>query len=70
MLKTLVLALIGFYKGAISPAIPSACKFHPTCSAYAAEAVEQFGIGRGLWLALKRLLRCRPFHAGGYDPVS
>ncbi len=69
-MKSIVLALIGFYKGAISPAIPSACKFYPTCSAYAADAVEKYGVPRGLFMAMKRLLRCRPLHAGGYDPVS
>lgn len=69
-MKTVLLALIGFYKGAISPALPSACKFYPTCSAYATEAVDKFGIRRGLWMAVRRLLRCRPFSAGGYDPVS
>lgn len=68
-MKTVLLALIGFYKGAISPAIPSACKFYPTCSAYAAEAVEKFGVRKGLWMAARRVFRCRPFHAGGYDPV-
>ena len=70
MIKTIVLAMIGFYKGAISPLVPGACKFYPTCSAYAADAVSQYGPVRGLWLALRRLIRCRPFHAGGYDPVS
>lgn len=69
-MKVFVLALIGFYKRAISPAIPAACKFYPTCSAYAAEAVEKYGVTRGLWLAARRFLRCRPFRAGGYDPVS
>ena len=68
-MKKFVGALIGFYKGAISPAIPSACKYYPTCSAYAADAVEKYGPVRGLWMAAGRLLRCRPFHAGGYDPV-
>ena len=69
-MKTFVLALIGFYKGAISPVIPGACKFYPTCSAYAADAVERYGPARGLWIAMGRLIRCRPFHPGGYDPVS
>ena len=69
-MKTLLLALIGYYKGAISPTLPGGCKYYPTCSAYAAEAVEKHGVRQGLWMAVKRLLRCRPFHAGGYDPVS
>ena len=68
-MKTLVLAMIGFYKGAISPLVPGGCKYYPTCSAYAADAVSKYGVATGLWLALRRLIRCRPFHAGGYDPV-
>jgi putative membrane protein insertion efficiency factor len=68
-MNTLVLALLRFYKAAISPAWPSGCKFFPTCSAYAMEAVERHGTRRGLWLSAARLLRCRPFRRGGYDPV-
>ena len=67
--KAVVLTLL-FYKGTISPLLPSLCKFHPTCSIYAVEAVERYGVRKGLWLAAKRLLRCRPFSQGGYDPVS
>ncbi|OFV97519.1 MAG: membrane protein insertion efficiency factor YidD [Acidobacteria bacterium RIFCSPLOWO2_12_FULL_54_10] len=69
-MKTFILALIGFYRQAISPTIPSACKFYPTCSEYAAEAIERYGVLQGLKRAAKRLLRCRPFHPGGYDPVG
>jgi hypothetical protein len=69
-MKTLVLALIGFYKAALSPVFSGGCKYYPTCSEYAADAVERYGPLRGLWIALKRLIRCRPFHPGGYDPVS
>jgi uncharacterized protein len=69
MIKTFVLALLGFYKAAISPVTFGACKYHPTCSAYAMEAVQRYGPRRGLWMAAKRVWRCRPFHAGGYDPV-
>lgn len=58
-----------FYKSAISPLLPSCCKFYPSCSTYAKEAVERHGVARGLGLALKRVLRCRPFSAGGCDPV-
>lgn len=68
-MKLFVLALLGFYKQAISPVWPSSCKFYPTCSAYATEAVERYGPAQGLWMAARRLLRCRPFHPGGYDPV-
>ena len=68
-MKSLVLGLLGFYKAAISPTLPSACKFYPSCSAYAAEAVEKYGPARGLWLAAGRLLRCLPFRSGGIDLV-
>jgi putative membrane protein insertion efficiency factor len=68
-MKTVLLALIGFYKGAISPAIPSACKYYPTCSAYAADAVEKHGAWAGIKLTVRRVLRCRPFNQGGFDPV-
>lgn len=58
-----------FYKSALSPLLPSFCKFYPTCSVYAKEAVERHGARRGLTLAARRLLKCRPFSQGGIDPV-
>jgi len=64
-----VLRVIRFYSTSVSPAFPARCRFAPTCSAYAAEAIERFGLARGSWLALRRLLRCHPFHKGGHDPV-
>ena len=64
-----VLVLLRAYKLVISPLLPPACRFTPTCSEYAAEAVSRHGVGRGLWLALKRVCRCQPFCAGGHDPV-
>jgi putative membrane protein insertion efficiency factor len=64
-----LLAVVGFYSRAISPALPPRCRFSPTCSTYAAEAVEVHGAARGSWLALRRLLKCAPWHPGGYDPV-
>jgi putative membrane protein insertion efficiency factor len=64
-----LVALVRGYKRWISPLVPPACRFEPTCSVYAAEAIERHGAGRGAWLALKRLLRCRPGCEGGYDPV-
>jgi len=64
-----VLGVIGFYRRAISPNLRPSCRYAPTCSEYAAEAVGRYGVLRGGWLALRRLLRCHPFHAGGYDPV-
>lgn len=69
VLTKLVLAFIGFYRAALSPAIPSSCRFYPTCSTYAYEAVSAWGLRRGLRLALGRLGRCRPLGPYGYDPV-
>jgi len=63
------LACLRFYKAAISPWLPRACRFEPTCSIYAREAIERYGLRRGGALALKRLLRCHPFRRGGFDPV-
>jgi len=65
-----LVALLAVYKRLISPLLPPACKFHPTCSEYARDAVVRYGAARGSWLAMRRLLRCRPFSAGGYDPVT
>ncbi len=64
-----LLLLIGGYRRWISPALPPACRFTPTCSAYAAEAIERYGAAKGTWLAVRRLLRCHPFGGSGYDPV-
>jgi hypothetical protein len=64
-----VLAVLRFYQSSISPAFPPRCRYSPTCSAYAVEAIARFGLVRGGWLAVRRLLRCHPFHAGGHDPV-
>jgi putative membrane protein insertion efficiency factor len=57
------------YKLAVSPFLPSACRFHPTCSEYMREAVMRHGAARGVWLGLKRLVKCHPFHSGGVDLV-
>ena len=61
--------LIRAYRKHLSPARPPCCRFIPTCSEYALEAVEKYGAWKGSWLALRRLLRCHPFCKGGYDPV-
>lgn len=69
MLKKLLLGLIGMYRYGISPMLGRNCRFHPTCSEYAMEAIKLHGSVRGSWLALKRVGRCHPFHPGGFDPV-
>lgn len=69
-MKKLMLSLIAFYRRHISPNTPPSCRFRPTCSAYAYEAINKYGAMKGGWLALKRLLRCHPFYKGDpYDPV-
>lgn len=68
-MKRAVLLLLRSYKRIVSPLLPRACRFEPTCSVYMYEAVEKNGVAKGLYLGLKRLLRCHPFSAGGYDPV-
>jgi hypothetical protein len=68
-MKILLIWLIQGYRVLISPLFPPACRFQPTCSKYALEAVERFGPWRGGWMAIRRILRCHPFHPGGYDPV-
>ena len=67
--RRLLLAVIGFYSRAVSPALPARCRFYPTCSAYAAEAIARHGAARGTWLAVRRLAKCAPWHPGGVDLV-
>jgi putative membrane protein insertion efficiency factor len=67
--RRFLLAAVGFYSRAISPALPPRCRFYPTCSAYAAEAIDRHGAARGSWLAVRRILKCAPWHPGGLDPV-
>jgi putative membrane protein insertion efficiency factor len=69
MARRLVLVLLSGYKRFVSPFLPPACRFQPTCSEYAAQAVERHGVARGLWLGVRRLARCHPFSRGGFDPV-
>ena len=69
-MKSLLLAVIRLYRAAISPLFPSCCRFEPTCSRYALEAIEKYGALKGGWLAFKRIMRCHPFSKkSGYDPV-
>ncbi len=70
MIKKVILFLLRFYKRFISPLLPSACRFYPTCSEYFYEAVEKKGVLKGSYMGIKRLLKCHPFHPGGYDPVD
>jgi putative membrane protein insertion efficiency factor len=66
--KTAIL-LVRLYQKILSPWLGQRCRFHPSCSNYCIEALQQHGMVRGLWLGLKRILKCQPFHPGGYDPV-
>ena len=68
-MKTVLIALVRFYRYAISPMLGRNCRFHPTCSEYAIEALERHGALRGGWMAAKRVGRCHPFNPGGYDPI-
>ncbi|PKM80450.1 MAG: membrane protein insertion efficiency factor YidD [Firmicutes bacterium HGW-Firmicutes-14] len=68
-MKKLVVMAIKFYRSAISPLKPGCCRFYPTCSQYAVEAVEKYGVFKGIIKSLKRISRCHPFNPGGYDPV-
>lgn len=68
-MKKVLLKIISFYRRNISPAKPPCCRFIPTCSQYAMEAIEKYGALKGGWLAFRRIMKCHPFHKGGYDPV-
>ena len=68
-MKGLSLGLIKLYQQTLSQVTPSSCRFIPSCSQYTYEAISKFGVFRGVWLGIKRLVRCHPLHSGGYDPV-
>ena len=68
-MRRVLMTLIRGYQRYISPLLGAHCIYTPTCSAYALEAIEKYGALKGSWLAAKRIARCHPFHAGGYDPV-
>jgi putative membrane protein insertion efficiency factor len=68
-MRKVVIAALSFYKRFLSPFVPAACRYRPTCSEYMLEAVEKYGVRRGVWMGTLRLLRCHPFHQGGFDPV-
>ncbi len=69
MLKFLLLLLIRIYRLVLSPFLGPCCRFHPSCSAYALDAIERHGVWRGAGLATRRMLKCHPYHPGGFDPV-
>lgn len=68
-MRALTIGVLRIYKRWISPLLPSACRFYPTCSEYMIQAIEKHGVALGVWMGMKRLARCHPFHAGGFDPV-
>ncbi len=69
MIKKCFLKGIAFYQKFLSPCLPNSCRFTPTCSQYCYEAIEKYGAIKGLYLGIRRILKCHPFHPGGYDPV-
>ncbi len=69
-MKVLIIFILKVYKKYISPFLSDSCRFYPSCSTYSAEAIERYGVRKGLWLTLKRLSKCHPFNPGGYDPVK
>ena len=68
-MKKILIWLIRFYQKCISPMFPAKCRYYPTCSQYTLEAIKQYGAIKGTYLGIKRILKCHPFHEGGYDPV-
>ena len=69
ILVKLLTYLITAYQYLISPVLPHSCRFHPTCSEYTKQALLKYGVIKGLWLGIKRILRCNPLHVGGHDPI-
>jgi len=69
-MKRFIILLIVFYQKFISPLKKPSCRFYPSCSEYSKQAIEKYGVLRGLWLSLRRILRCHPFSKGGYDPLK
>ena len=69
MIRAVLLAIVSVYRRFVSPALPAACRFYPSCSAYAEGALRRHGAAKGTWLTVRRLARCHPFHPGGIDPV-
>jgi uncharacterized protein len=68
-MRWFVVCALRAYQIVISPMLPSACRYYPTCSEYMRQAVQEYGVAKGMWMGLRRLSRCHPLHEGGYDPV-
>jgi putative membrane protein insertion efficiency factor len=68
-MRTILVLFVRAYQVSLSPMLPASCRYYPSCSTYAIEALQKHGALRGSWLAARRIARCHPFHAGGYDPV-
>ena len=68
-MKSVVLGVVRLYQRVISPLLPASCRFYPNCSEYTCEAIEKWGVAKGLWLGLRRVVRCHPWNPGGFDPV-
>jgi putative membrane protein insertion efficiency factor len=69
-MKTILIAIVRLYKYAISPVLPGSCRFFPTCSDYSIDALAKYGALKGSYLSVRRILKCHPFHPGGFDPVK
>ena len=69
MIKRIALLMVRFYQRIISPILPKSCRFYPTCSEYTYQAIEKYGLAKGMYLAIRRILKCHPFHSGGSDPL-
>ena len=69
-MRKIPILLIKFYQKAISPFLGRRCRFYPTCSEYTKQAIEKYGLFKGVYLGIKRILKCHPFHKGGYDPLK
>jgi putative membrane protein insertion efficiency factor len=70
LIKIILIWLIKLYQRVISPILPKSCRFYPTCSQYAIQAIEKYGVLTGVWMGIKRIMKCHPFHPGGYDPLK
>jgi len=69
-MKKILICIIEFYQRKISPMFPPSCRFYPTCSQYSKQAIEKYGSIKGLYLSIRRILKCNPLHPGGYDPLN